>query len=318
MTARQQPSQTLARTARLTSKPIAWRRAIHRNPELGFREIETARLVADALSAMGIVPRVGVSKTGIVADIAADRPGRWIALRADMDALPIHEANDCDYRSSTPGVMHACGHDAHTAMLPGTAALFAQHPSAAGGVRLIFQPCEEDADVEGLSSTQHMVLGGMMDGMSAVLALHVTPLLPVGKVGYDEAISADMDDFVLTQPAMLTIGSVHGGCVRNLIPSEIRLAGTLRARSGAARLSAMRACDRAGALARALGAQAEWRWAQPAHRFSLNDRAALDALIHAARNLHRGAWRRAYTDVRHRRVGAATGAAFCMRRGTRC
>lgn len=324
MTARQRPSQTLARAERLTPQLIAWRRAIHQRPELGFHEFETARLVATELAAMGIEPRAGVGKTGVVADIAADRPGRWIALRADMDALPIHEENDRDYRSSVPGVMHACGHDAHTAMLLGAAALFAQHPPLTGGVRLIFQPCEEDADEEGLSGAQRMVLEGVMDGMSAVLALHVTPLLPVGKVGYDEAISASVDDFVLTlrgpgghaanpnltvdtvmvlgqvigalyagvpravdpmHPAVLTIGSVHGGCANNVIPSEIRLAGTLRTRSAEARLSAMRACDRAVALARALGAEAEWCWAQPAHPLSLNDHAALDALIRAACNL---------------------------------
>ncbi|BCX04135.1 MAG: amidohydrolase [Candidatus Roseilinea sp.] len=324
MTAQLQLSRTLARAERLTPRLIAWRRAIHRRPELGFREFETAQLIAHELSAMGIEFRAGVGKTGVVADIAADRPGRWIALRADMDALPIHEENDCDYRSNTPGVMHACGHDAHTAMLLGAAALFAQHPPAAGGVRFIFQPCEEDADEEGLSGAQRMVNEGVMDGMSAVLALHVTPLLPVGKVGYDTAISAGVDDFVLSlrgpgghaaspnltvdtvmvlgqvigalyagvpravdpmQPAVLTIGSVHGGYANNVIPAEIRLAGTLRTRSAEARLSAMRACERAAALARALGAEVEWRWEQPSHPLSLNDGVALEALIRAARNV---------------------------------
>ncbi len=324
MTAQMHPLQTLARAERLAPNLVAWRRAIHRHPELGFREFETARLVAQALTAMGIEFRAGVGRTGIVADIASGKPGRWVALRADMDALPIHEENDSPYRSRVPGVMHACGHDAHTAMLLGVAALFAQQPPVAGGVRFIFQPCEEDADEEGLSGAQRMVAEGAMDGVSAVLALHVTPLLPVGKVGYDAAISASVDDFILTlrgpgghaanpnltvdtvmvlgqvinalymgvpravdpmQPAVLTIGSISGGQANNVIPSEIRLTGTLRARSAEARQSALCACDRAVALARALGAEAEWCWRQPSHPLSLNDAAALDALIRSARSL---------------------------------
>ncbi|MCL6509861.1 MAG: amidohydrolase [Anaerolineae bacterium] len=324
MTAQPQALQTLALAERLAPSLVTWRRAIHCHPELGFREFKTAGLVARELRTMGIEFRTGVGKTGIVADIASDKTGRWVALRADMDALPIHEQNDCAYRSRVPGVMHACGHDAHTAMLLGAAALFAQHPPTAGGVRFIFQPCEEDADEEGLSGAQRMVAEGAMAGMSAVLALHVTPLLPVGKVGYDEAISASVDDFVLTlrgpgghaasphltvdtvmvlgqvigalyagvpravdpmHPAVLTIGSVNGGHANNVIPSEIRLTGTLRARNAEARLAAMQVCERAVTLARALGAEAEWHWEQPSHPLSLNDAAALDALVRAARSL---------------------------------
>lgn len=314
----------LARAQHLAPRLIEWRRAIHRRPELGFREFETARLVARELAALGIEFRVGVGKTGIVADIPSTRPGKCIALRADMDALPIHEANVCEYRSQIPGVMHACGHDAHTAMLLGVAALFSRQPPECGSVRLIFQPSEEDGDEEGLSGAQRMVAEGVMDGVDAVLALHVSPLLPVGKVGYDEAISASVDDFVLTlrgpgghaaaphltvdlalvlgqvlnaiyagvpraldpmQQAVLTVGAIHGGHANNVIPDAITVIGTLRARSVEAREAAMQGCARAVMLARALGAEAEWQWQQPAHPLSLNNAEVLGVLIEVARDM---------------------------------
>lgn len=170
------PCTTLDLAQALSPQLVAWRRAIHAHPELGFEEVATAKLVAHELMALGVEFRAGVGKTGIVADIDSGKPGKRIALRADMDALPIHEANDCDYRSQVPGLMHACGHDAHTAMVLGAAALFAQHPPEQGGVRFLFQPCEEDNDAQGFSGAQRMAAEGAMDTVDAVgVACHTTP-----------------------------------------------------------------------------------------------------------------------------------------------
>lgn len=317
---------TLALAQAISPQLVAWRRAIHAHPELGFREFETAKLVARELTNLGIEFRAGVGKTGIVAEIngLSGKPGKRIALRADMDALPIHEANDCDYRSQVPGLMHACGHDAHTAMLLGAAAVFAQHPPEQGGVRFLFQPCEEDNDDEGLSGAQRMAAEGAMDSVDAVLALHVTPLLPCGQVGYDDPISASVDDWVCTlrgpgghaanpnltvdtvmilghminalytavpraidplHQTVLTIGAVQGGVAHNVIPAEITLKGTLRTRQAKAREEAMRAVDHVVAMGRALGAQVAWQWLLPAHPLSLNHPDALAMMLDVSRDL---------------------------------
>jgi amidohydrolase len=315
---------TLTRAQLLAAQLSAWRRDFHRHPELGFQEFETAKRVARALTELGVEFRAGVGKTGLVADIDSGVPGKRIALRADMDALPILEANMGDYASQTLGVMHACGHDAHTAMLLGAAALFTQLPPERGSVRLLFQPCEETTDAEGRSGAQRMIEDDAMEGVDAVLALHVSPLIPVGKVGYDDFISASIDDFTLTlrgpgghaaspnltvdtvmvlgqvinalyagvaraldpmHQAVLTIGAIHGGVARNVIPAEITLEGTLRTRNLQARADAMAVCDRAVALAQAFGAQADWRWHGEGFPMSQNDPAMIAAMVATARDL---------------------------------
>ena len=122
----------------------AWRRDIHMHPELSFQETRTARLVTDTLTEMGIEAQTGVGKTGVVGFLGEGGP--VIGIRADMDALPIQEANDVPYRSQTPGVMHACGHDAHTAILLGVARLFRPCPTARRArSAFFFQPSEEDS-----------------------------------------------------------------------------------------------------------------------------------------------------------------------------
>ncbi len=176
----------------------ALRRDIHRHPELSFRENRTARVAADAVAAAGFSTRRGVGGTGVVADLGSGGP--VVALRADMDALPIEERNDADYRSTRPGIMHACGHDAHTAMLIGAARLLADAREAgelpAGTVRLLFQAAEEKADSRNRSGAAHLVAAGAMDDVSAVFALHVAPHLSAGKVFLREgAIMAGSDTF---------------------------------------------------------------------------------------------------------------------------
>ncbi|MGK7311635.1 MAG: M20 metallopeptidase family protein [Candidatus Longimicrobiales bacterium M2_2A_002] len=178
---------------------VELRRDIHAHPELSFREERTAARAADAVEALRWDVRRGVGGHGVVAEIGSG-VGPAVALRADMDALPIQESSDVPYRSTVDGVMHACGHDAHTAMLVGAARLLADvHDRDAlpdGTVRLLFQPAEELADQENRSGAAHMVEAGAMAGIDAVFALHVGPHLPAGKVFVREGgVMAGSDTF---------------------------------------------------------------------------------------------------------------------------
>jgi amidohydrolase len=178
------PLDFLAQARSLAPALTAMRRDLHRHPELGFQEHRTAGIVAARLRALGLEPRTGVGRTGVVADIVGG-DGPMVAVRADMDALPIHEEADHDYRSTTDGVMHACGHDAHTAGLLGAAELLLAARDARalpGTVRLVFQPCEETIDDEGKSGATRMLEDGALEGVSAVTGLHVGGHLPLGKL----------------------------------------------------------------------------------------------------------------------------------------
>ena len=169
------------RATALKESMIAWRREIHIHPELGFLQHDTARLVARVLREMGLHVQTGVGKTGVVARLGEGHPA--IGLRADMDALAVQEANDVIYASQTPGVMHACGHDAHVAILLGVARLLAEMPDRpAGQVRFLFQPSEEGMDAEGKSGAQRMVEDGAVDGLDVIVAQHVTSDYPCGEV----------------------------------------------------------------------------------------------------------------------------------------
>jgi amidohydrolase len=164
---------------------VALRRDLHRHPELAFQEHRTASRAADAVQTLGFSTRTGIGGTGVVAELGHGN-GPTVALRADMDALPITEASDVEYRSSHPGRMHACGHDAHTAMLVGAARILAGAADdgllPAGTVRLLFQPAEEASDDQNRSGASHLVDAGAMADVQAVFALHVGPHLPAGKV----------------------------------------------------------------------------------------------------------------------------------------
>ncbi|CUS05150.2 putative enzyme [Candidatus Promineifilum breve] len=174
------------------------RRIIHANPELSFREYQTAALVADTLAEIGgYTIRTQVGKTGVVADLGDSGP--LLAIRADMDALPILEANDAPYCSCNPGVMHACGHDAHTAILLGVAHLLRQSYADdkwAGRVRLLFQPSEEDVDENYISGATAMMNDGALAGVDAVIALHVSSDKPSGRFMFQDGPSlAAVDSF---------------------------------------------------------------------------------------------------------------------------
>ena len=168
----------LKEALKIKDQIIAWRRDFHMHPELGYEEERTSKIVEEHLREWGYtIKRVG---TGIIADIGNGE--KKIALRADMDALPVQEENDVPYKSRTPGKMHACGHDAHTAMLLGAAKIIAEHKEELPNkVRLIFQPAEE-----GGNGALKMIEGGGLEGVDAIFGLHVWMELPSGIVGVRE------------------------------------------------------------------------------------------------------------------------------------
>jgi amidohydrolase len=271
---------------------IAWRRDIHMHPELGFEETRTARLVADNLRDMGIEAEIGVGITGVVARIGEGRPA--IGIRADMDALPIQEENDVPYKSQTPGVMHACGHDAHTAILLGVAKMLSEADDRPPGeIRLLFQPCEEKWDAEGNSGATRMIDDNALEDLDAVIALHMASQLPSGQIRIGEGhLMAAVDTFEATimgegchgasphtgidpiyifaqvvnaiqgirsrrlnpiEPSVVTVGSVNAGIAPNVIPSEVRLSGTIRSYNEETRSQIHEELDKAFSVARALG-----------------------------------------------------------------
>lgn len=279
---------------------IAWRRTVHRHPELSFQEEKTAEFIAATLQKLGLdgQRRVG-GGFGVVAEIKGSA-GPTVGLRADMDALPIQEANDCDYASERPGIMHACGHDVHVTMLLGAARLLKQQADAGnlkGSVRLIFQPAEEQMDASGKSGGRYMAEAGVTDGLAAIFALHVSPSVEAGRMSFVHgAINASSDNFEIhihgqaahgAQPhqgvdaivasgavvlavqqivsrkinpfssGVVTIGTIQGGSAENVIASEVRMTGTLRALDSATRQTLKEGLARACQVAEAYGAKAE-------------------------------------------------------------
>jgi len=280
----------LDKAQHISQQLIDWRRDIHMYPELGFNETRTAGIVAEVLEKLGYRVRQGVGRTGVVADLGAGKP--VIALRADMDALPLDEANQVPYASHVPGVMHACGHDAHTAMALGAAALLAQERFQ-GTVRFLFQPSEEVADGEGLSGAPRMIADGALEGVDMVIAQHVDPSTPVGQIrinagpasggvdswfgtvigkgGHGARPGDTIDPFYLTahvilalngivsrrldpfDPAVVSIGSLHGGQTENVIPERVELSGTLRYTQARVQKQIHAEIERAFQLTRPLG-----------------------------------------------------------------
>lgn len=244
---------------------IAIRRSIHQKPELAFEEHETCALICAYLDKWGIPYKI-MAKTGVVGLIEGSKKGKTLALRADMDALPVTEENDIPYKSQNPGRMHACGHDAHVASLLGSAYILnSLKDSLKGNIKLIFQPAEE-----GVGGAQPMIEEGVMDNprVDACLCAHVMSEVPVGSmlVKYG-AIMASPDDFDLiikgrgghaawpqhnidpiviaaavinalqtipsrrvapTNPVVVSVCSIHGGTNYNVIPDSVHLKGTVR------------------------------------------------------------------------------------------
>jgi len=192
---------------RIEQKVIAWRRDFHQNPELGNRELRTAGIVAQHLRALGYEVREKVAYTGVVATLKGGKPGPVVALRADMDALPVVEETDVPFKSTVRtewngnpcGAMHACGHDAHTSILMGVAEVLASlRDRIPGTVRLIFQPAEETPPIGEDGGARKMVEEGCLGNpdVGAIFGLHVTSIHPTGDIGYRSGpLMASADDF---------------------------------------------------------------------------------------------------------------------------
>jgi amidohydrolase len=164
----------------LEAQAIAWRRHLHANPELSFEEVETSRFVAETLAALDGLELERPTQTSVVARLRGGGPGPTLALRADMDALPVQEETGLEFASTRPGVMHACGHDGHTAMLLAVATLLTeQREQLSGEVRLVFQHAEEKPP----GGARELVAAGVMDGVDLVLGCHLISRLDVGTVG---------------------------------------------------------------------------------------------------------------------------------------
>ncbi|MDJ0753875.1 MAG: M20 family metallopeptidase [Ardenticatenaceae bacterium] len=298
------------------------RRTIHQNPELGFEEFETAGLVSETLHKLDIEHQTGVGRTGVVARIG-NGSGPVIGIRADMDALPIQEANDVIYKSQVAGKMHACGHDAHTTMLLG-AAMLLKDEQFDGEIRLLFQPSEERQDSEGVSGATAMIDEGATEGLDAVLALHVSGQLDRGMVSIDDGfILANVDRVVgriigkgghgaaphlsrdpifmlapvLTalhgivsrwidpgQPAVVTIGKVAGGTTNNVIPSQVELDLTLRSMDDGVRQQLIAEVEQAFSVARAMGGDYEIE-IYPGYPATYNDPQVADWIRQTAKGM---------------------------------
>lgn len=185
---------------RLYNQLIEWRRRFHQHPELSFQEFGTSKFVAETLRDMGEIDvETGIGVETSVVGVLTSGDGPTIAIRADMDALPIQEENQTDYCSQNNGVMHACGHDAHTAILLGIANVLVpafKKGELKGTVKFIFQPAEESTDEDGLSGAPYMVQAGVYDDVDAVLALHMCPWLNVGEIQINDGYSmANVDVF---------------------------------------------------------------------------------------------------------------------------
>ncbi|MBD1928407.1 amidohydrolase [Trichocoleus sp. FACHB-90] len=245
---------------------VELRRRLHQKPELGFREHLTAELISQKLQEWGIEHQTGIAQTGIVATIHGDKPGKVLAIRADMDALPIQEQNDVPYRSQHDGVMHACGHDGHTAIALSVAFYLSQHrQDFTGTVKIIFQPAEE-----GPGGAVPMIEAGVLQNpqVDAIVGLHLWNNLPLGTVGVrNGALMAATESFRCTiqgkgghgaipqqtvdsilvaahivtalqtivarnvsplESAVVTVGEIHAGTAVNVIADTAYLSGTVR------------------------------------------------------------------------------------------
>jgi len=208
--------------AQLTPSLLEMRRDFHRHPELAFQEFRTSAKLAEFLQSLGLEVTTGIAQTGLVAKLKGDKPGKTVLVRADIDALPIHEATGAEYASQTPGVMHACGHDGHAAIAAHVAAAFVgMRDQIEGEVRFAFQPAEEI-----VSGARPMVEAGVLEGVDAVVGLHLNSQLPAGMVGVRPGPSmAAADAFTLAVRGRGTHAAMpHMGVDTVVIASHIILA----------------------------------------------------------------------------------------------
>jgi amidohydrolase len=280
----------LQRARELAPKLIEIRHNIHQYPELGFKEHRTAAIVADVLGSLGIDVKTGVGKTGVVGNMGGD--GSVVALRADMDALPLQELNQVEYASKVPGVMHACGHDVHTTCLLG-AAMLLKEVEIEGQVRFLFQPSEEGMDDEGKSGAMRMMEEGALENVEAVFGMHVDSKYKSGEIACSSGyVMAAMDNFKITVMgstahaaqaylgvdaiqlasqivntihtiisrrvpalvgAVISIGTIHGGTKENNLADRVELTGTIRSFDPQIRQNLIQEIHRVCSLAKAQG-----------------------------------------------------------------
>jgi amidohydrolase len=300
---------------------VSTRRDLHRHPELGFQERRTAELVARRLGASGVAPKTGVGRTGVTADLAAGKADSRprILLRADMDALPLTEETGAAYASQEPGAMHACGHDGHVSIALSLAERLSRAPEASR-LRLLFQPAEE-----GAGGAEACVRDGVLEGVGAAFGLHLWNQLPVGKIGVNRgALMAAVDEFSIEvegpgghgaaphetsdtivaaarivealqsvvarevsplEPAVVTVGSIHGGSAFNVIPARVTLTGTARSFSEAVGRALPEKIERiVSGTATAAGVRARLEYRR-VNRATVNDAAMADLVIAAAADL---------------------------------
>lgn len=212
-------------------KVIEWRRDIHQNPELSNREFKTAEKIAKHLKSLGIEVQTGVAKTGVIGLLKGDQPGKVVALRADIDALPVTERNDLPFKSNVKseflgksvGVMHACGHDTHTAILMGVAEVLSKNKDKIkGSVKFVFQPAEEGPPPGEEGGAALMVKEGVLDNpkVDAIFGLHINSQTPVGQVKYKPGGSmASAQRFVIDVKGKQTHGSQPWGGVDPILIS---------------------------------------------------------------------------------------------------
>lgn len=284
--------------ANIYHEVVGFRRHLHANPELSFQEFETSKFIKAQLKAWGIEYKE-MAGTGIVGLIKGDKPSdQVIALRADMDALPIHEANDKPYRSKNEGIMHACGHDVHSSSLLGTAYILNELKESFGGtIKLVFQPAEEVLP----GGASIMIKEGVLENPKphAMLGQHVQPIIEVGKVGFRSGIyMASTDELYVTVkgkgghgaqphqnidpvlitahiivalqqvvsrnadprlPSVLSFGKVQANGATNIIPNEVKLEGTFRTLNEQWRKEAHRLMKRmAEGIAESMGGTCEF------------------------------------------------------------
>ena len=307
-------------TPELEQEAIAWRRHLHAHPELSFEEVETSRFVEETLRSFDGLELERPAATSVVATLRGSRPGRVLALRADIDALPIQEESGLEFASTRPGVMHACGHDGHTAMLLGAAkALCARRDELSGEIRFVFQHAEEKLP----GGARQLVDAGVMDGVQLVVGAHLASMKDVGKVGCPVGpMAAAADTFsaeirgrgghaaaphravdpiavaaqVITnaqhlvsrtvdpiESAVVSITRIHAGTADNIIPEAVELGGTVRTFDAEVRAGVREGLERVfRGVTEAHGATYTFDY-EEGYAAVINDEAAAATVLAAAR-----------------------------------
>jgi len=308
-------------TAELEQEAIAWRRHLHAHPELSFEEVETSLYVEETLRSFDGLELDRPVATAVVATLRGARPGRVLALRADIDALPIEEESGLEFASTRPGVMHACGHDGHTAMLLGAAkALCARRDELSGEVRFVFQHAEEKPP----GGACQLVEAGVMDGVELVVGAHLAAMKDVGKIGCPvgpmaaaaDTFSAEihgrgghaaaphraLDPVVVAaqaitnaqhlvsrtvdpiKSAVVSITRIHAGTADNIIPEAVQLGGTVRTFDPEVRAEMREGLERVlRGVTEAHGASYTFAY-EEGYAAVINDETAAETVLAAARS----------------------------------